>query len=146
MTTDKMTEIDQYFFELCTANANAWGIQEVLDAPYQLIGATPAISLEPTQLDRGFAGAAGIGTMRAMDDFRYMIHIHHCRLQDAGTNHRQNMERAELIVDKIHEDKQLGGLVVEGWIARQEYGITRAINSLMWATRLTWTGRSLVIV
>jgi hypothetical protein len=56
------------------------------------------------------------------------------------------MERAELVVAKIHEDKQLNGLVVHGWVVQEQYGISRTQQSLLWTTRLDWQGQSEVIV
>jgi hypothetical protein len=84
--------------------------------------------------------------MRARDIFKVIINVHHGRLQDAATNHRQCMERAELVVAKIHEDKQLNGLVVHGWVVQEQYGISRTQQSLLWTTRLDWQGQSEVIV
>jgi hypothetical protein len=144
--SNKMSEITQRFVDVMRENALSWGIQEVLDGPYQLIGGTPAICVEPNRTERDWSGAAGVGTMRARDIFKVIINVHHGRLQDAATNHRQCMERAELVVAKIHEDKQLNGLVVHGWVVQEQYGISRTQQSLLWTTRLDWQGQSEVIV
>jgi len=144
--SNSMAAVTAYLVNLMKDNANAWGVQEVFDGPYQLIGPVPAIGVEPNRINRDWAGAAGVGTMRAKNLIQILINIYHGRLQEAAINHRQCMERSELVVAKIHEDKQLGGLVVHGWVTVEQYGIARANSGLLWTTRLDWTGESRVIV
>lgn len=137
---NKLSVVSAGMLALMQANATNWGVQEVKEGPYDLIGGTPTIVVTPDSQLRSFAGAAGIQTLRTQNDYRLIILFHHCRFQSMEMNFRQCMERAELVVDKIHEDKTLGGLVINGMVTQQQTGVTGFRQTLLMSTRITWEG------
>jgi hypothetical protein len=136
----KQTDVTQRIVDILDEFKNDLGIANVYYGRQEIIPEFPAVQVDATNKRRTLAGPGS--THRFSLNFSIGILIEHGKMQPS-TITKQDVEiMAERVESKLHEDFYLGGLVIFGWVASIDYGVTIR-NSVMYrATRLGWEGLS----
>lgn len=104
----------------------------------QLIPATPAISVVPGPYTRSISGVGGKG--RTDNNIRVFFLCYIARLDDSSELARDVDLFGETLMDILHENVTLGGLVVHGFVTAIEPGYATRSGTYMHACRVTWEG------
>jgi hypothetical protein len=148
--TDKLSVITQALVDKIKANAVTLGIPDVPGAASPgadpsvfygdqvMIPVTPTVCVDPVTRQRDLSETGYQTTV----DLSLFVIIYHGKVQDIQDNLKECLQFSEAVEALLHSDKQLGGLVVSGYVAVVDMGITVRGRSLMRASRLTWRGLS----
>lgn len=94
----------------------------------------PSITVEGTVVERPLTNTGMVVTK----EFNVFIMIYHSALNNISVKRKEVDEYYEGVVDLIHTDKKLGGLVVHGHVIRDEVGAADRGGTLMRTIRLTY--------
>lgn len=136
--TDRTSVIHQAHFDLVEANKVGLGIADVWYGDQARIPRTPAICVEAGAMDREPAGVTGKGNTE--NTFRIYHLIYVGRVQDVQVNVKQAQELSEALMDLLHVDMRLGGLVLYGYVRTIEPGFVRKADAMLKVQRLLWQG------
>ena len=93
-------------------------------------------------VDSGPKNRQIVGTHRYGVNFTNYVLIEHGKLQSSTTTRRDAEVLAERVEAKLHEDRGLGGLVINSYVSSIQPGIVRRQDVMIRGTRLTWEGIS----
>jgi len=116
-------------------NAVQLGLEDVWYGEQDLIPRTPAVCVEPVDIDRTWSGTS----TQTENKFQVHIILYVSTLKGAQTMRRETDKLAEQIADLINSDVNLGGLVLIGFVDKIEAGYNIKQGKLMWSSRLTWS-------
>jgi hypothetical protein len=138
--TDSIYVYTNYVFELLDGRKAELGVQDVWfgDDASTKLPRTPAITVEGAPKSREYNGAP----RRSMNTMDMYVMVYHDKIADVQENARNAMRRAEAVEAVLHEDAQLGGLVIDSMVISNEPGTADRGGSLMSASRLTFRARS----
>lgn len=134
--SDKPTVVSQYIYDYLSDGRQMLGIEDVWDGDEQLIPRVPAVCVIMGNYGRLLSGAP----FRTDNTFDIFLMMYHGQIQDSQLNQRQCILRAEAVMDYLHLDKTMGGNVIHGYVTSIEPGAVRLGTSLMFVTRITWSG------
>lgn len=137
---DRFTPVVQKVHDVLTAAKVELGLQDVWYGDQNLIPRYPAVAVEAGPFDRTLAGIGGKG--RTENRIRVLLLLYLAKIADVQVTKKQTDELAERIMDKLHEDITMGGLVIHGFVTTIEPGYATRGGTLMRTTRVTWEGLS----
>lgn len=122
--------------KILTDNQEDLGLQDIFFGDQTLIARTPTACIEPNTVER-IMNSTGFMTDNAVTAF---IMLYHGKVQDKQLNRVQCLQYAEAIARVIHtgDNKNLGGLVVHGYISTLDAGFAVRSNSWFMVTRMTY--------
>jgi len=97
---------------------------------------TPAVCVEIGDKQRGLEGAPDM----TRNELEVFILVYHNKVQNIEDTRRECDQIAFDIEHLLHQDLQLGGLVIQGYCTGHESGYTYKANTLYRSARLTWRG------
>ena len=113
-------------------------LQDVFYGDQNRIPRTPALCVETGDKRRELNGAP----RRTRVDMTIFFLVYHSTIADAQTN-RENTDRMAFAVeDFIHQDPDLGGLIVHGMVTSIEPGFVSRGNTMYRASRITYEATS----
>lgn len=136
--TDKHSLIDQAIVDKLNLNKVALGIADVWYGDQALIPRTPTVTVEGGPISKNLTN---MGFSTTNDIFVYLM-VYLGKVQDVQLNKKQADQLTEAIIDLMHVDKQLGGLVVVGHCAAVDPGFTQRRDALLKVNRITWAAKS----
>lgn len=141
MPYDAPEEIVDHIHNLLETNKVALGLAFVGYGDEDLIPTYPAAVVTASPLERELHA-----TRQFQLVFRCNIWVYHAKMtEDHKTRTRNDMILASAIRGKLHEDKTFGGNLIFGYVESEDPGIiTRPRREIVVATRLGWTGQSVV--
>lgn len=144
LQSDKATVVSQYIYDILnTGTAKAQlGLAGVWDGEQNLIPQIPAVCVVVGNYTREYAGIP----FRTDNTFTVFLIVYHAKIQDVQLNQRECNQRAEAIMDFLHQDLTMGGNVIDGYVTALEPGYLQAGKSMTYVTRLTWVGRTKTII
>ena len=104
----------------------------------QLIPATPAISVVPGPYTRALSGMGGKG--RTDNNIRIFFLCYIARVDNSQELAKDVDLFGEVLMDILHEDITLDGLVIHGFVTAIEPGYATRSGTYMHACRVTWEG------
>lgn len=131
--TDSISTIGQYLFSMLDSNRVDLGLKGVWYGDQEKIPETPAACVEMGLKRRELNGTPR-RTLVVIDAY---IILYHERISDEQENQRQSELKAEQVENLIHQDPQLGGLVVHSLITSSEPGYVQRGGAKVKASRLT---------
>lgn len=135
---DKPSVVTQAVFDLWNTNKLTLGLADVWYGDQELNPRTPSVSVESGTYNRELQGAQNA----TVNHFIVESTLYVARIGDNQANLKASEQLAEAMMDLIHQDLNLGGLVYYGFVTTITPGVVRKGNSLMRATRITWEGDS----
>lgn len=136
--TDKISLVNQAHFDLLDSRKIALGLADVFYGDQALIPRTPTVCVDAGSMDRDLNGVSAKGTTE--NTFRIYHLIYVGKVQDAQLNLKQSQQLAEAIMDVLHEDITMGGLVLHGYVRTIEPGYVRKRDGILKVERLSWQG------
>lgn len=135
--TDKPTIVAQYIYDFLRDDANmlALGLEDVFEDDQDLIPRVPAACVVLGEYRRELTGIP----FRTDNNFTVYVMLYHAGVKDVQLLYRECNERAEAVMDLLHTDKTMGGNVIHGYVTTIEPGYVQK-KTLMYASRITWTG------
>lgn len=135
--TKSSVAVTQAIIDLLVLHSPDLGLLEVHYGDQQILSKYPCAVVETYPKSRDLA------TTRQLDvTIRTGITIYYGKLQSTEITKKDTEAIAELVEDLLHNDPQLGGLVVFGYVSRTEPGVSVRQGAMIRATRLVWEGRS----
>ena len=133
--------------EIITAVKNVYeaaqynlGLKSVFVGDQELVPNTPCLCIEPQGVDRESTGLS----FQTTNHFSLYLILYHGIIQDSQKNIQECLEFAELVSDELHKDvnKNLGGLLIHGYVTSSKAGIAPRNKNWWYATRMTYQGVS----
>jgi hypothetical protein len=112
------------------------GLKKVWYADQQLIPEMPAAAVEVPEMTREMSGTGQATT----NTYETSIFVYHSQLQDVNLTRKECAELGEAVMDYLHQDLSLNGLLVHSFVNRLEPGYAQRTQGLIQAVRLNWTG------
>lgn len=120
--------------------ATQLGFEDVFFGDQEMIPRTPAVAVDPSDMQRDLAGVATGGmTLNTMTVY---VYIYHGPLQSPQITRRECDQLAEAVMEQLHKDLQLGGLVIHGYCTSLESGAASRGSVMLRTHRITWQGIS----
>ena len=138
MTTGSLVAVGTALKELVKSWQSELGIIDVFYGDQVLIPRTPAVCIEPTQKQREYAGVP----YATQNTLEVALLIYFCVLGNSQEARMDCDALAEKIEAKLHLDKQLGGLVIQGHCTQIESGYAQKNNVVIVTSRILWQGLS----
>ena len=137
--TSNLADVGEALFNLLDRNKSRWGVLDVWYGDQTLYPQVPAIAVDPVATDRILAGS-GLGG-NTENSFGVYIYIYHGTLEDYQKSRRECDRMAANVEGCLHDNLQLDGLIIHGFVTKLESGQAER-GSMLGVTRLTWEGLS----
>lgn len=111
--------------------------EDVFYGDQPMLAHHPSITVEGTNVDRPLTGTGMITT----EEYTIFIMVYHSSIKVGSVTKKELDEYKDLVVNKIHSEKKLGG-VIHGHVVQEESGTADRSGTLMRAYRLRWEGMS----
>lgn len=134
--TDSLVEVTQGIVDLLTTNQSSLGIKKVFYGDQQLLPETPVVCVESGSIGRDMSGAP----FRTQNSFMVFILVYHSNVQDTQKTRKQADVFAERIVALLHQNLNIGGLVIHGYATSLESAYAHRGGEMLRASRITWEG------
>lgn len=144
MTTDSLYVVAIELQAVMEQSKDDLGVEDVWYGDQNTMPRYPAVCVEPSDMIREIAGT-GLGGATE-NTFQVIIYVYHGPLQDLSKNRKEADELCARIEFLLHNNLQLNGKVIHGFIVRNESGAADKAGSLLAAHRLTWEGKSKTIL
>ena len=135
--TENPSEVAQHIIDMLEGTPSL-GLTAVYYGDQERIPSTPCAAVETGPLNRTLAGAS----FRTDNTITIFVLLYLAKLQDVQATRKQVDELAEAVMDVLHADINMGGLVIHGHVTSMEPGYAIRGGALMRAARITWTGLS----
>ena len=134
--TKKSSEASKYIQNLLAGDASvrAFGVQDVFYGDQVKLQRTPAIAVHPGTMARRLYEAS----LRTENTFPIFILCYYGKIQDIQTNELASDQLAETVVDVLHANFQLGGLIVNGHASLIDPGVAVRSGAMLRTTRITF--------
>lgn len=116
-------------------NAATLGLKAVYYGDQERLATTPVVCVEPDTKVQEYRGG-GVNRMLGVNITIFLL-VYHSFVQSPQENRRGADQLAEAIEDLIHQDVNLGGLVIECHVSEVASGYATKGNSLVRANRIT---------
>lgn len=131
--TDSLVTYAQYLYNLLNDNKDELGLELVFYGDQTKLGATPAVCVDPNLKTREISGAP----RRTAVELSAFIIVYHSKVQDNQTTRVETDKYSETVESFIHQNAQMGGLVIHSLVSRMESGYLTRSNVQYRTTRLT---------
>lgn len=111
-------------------------VVDIFYGDQQRITHTPTICVEPSQKTRELAGAPNM----TMNTFEIIVLVLINKVADTIITRKQSDQLAYDVEKFLHQDLQLNGLLIHGFVERSESGVTTKNNTMYRAARLVYHG------
>lgn len=138
--TDRFTPVTEKVFEIIDIAKTDLGIEDVYYGDQELLPRMPSVTVESGTYSRELAGMGGKGMTENM--LNVFVMVYYGKVQDVQSNSREADALAEKLMDVLHTDVTLDGLVIHGHVATIEPGYATRRGVLMRSARITWQGLS----
>jgi hypothetical protein len=138
--TDRITDVVDSILRKVEQNKDRLGVEYIFYRDQEKIPSFPAICVEPGPLTKTLTGVGGKGRTDNNFTVFLIVYIGHIGAQEEAS--KESDKLAELLMDIIHEDMTLGGLVAHGFVAEITPGYSFREKATIKAARLTWRGLS----
>jgi hypothetical protein len=135
ITNALITQIEGGTYTIVPADLAA---MDVFYGDQDRIPRTPAVCVEPGEKNRELDGAPNM-TRNTMDIF---VLIYHNKMQEQQLTRLETDKLAEEIERRIHQNLQLGGIIIHGFCVSNESGYTYKKDTLYRTARLTFRATS----
>lgn len=146
--SDRPTVVTQKIEDLLQLNKDILGINgndaSVFYGDQTFIPTTPTICVESAPFDRELAGVGGKGRTNNM--FKVNIIAYVGLVDDAQITRKLCEELGERVMDVLHQDVSLGGLVTHGFVTSIQPGYSSRSDGMMHAVRVVWQGQSKTMI
>lgn len=141
--TDSVDTITQYIVDKIKANyASLTGMvngqvgdaNDVYYGDQEKFPRTPSICVDPGPLQRTLQGVS----FRTDNNFAIYILVYHAKIQDNQLSRKEAQQISEAITTLIHQDPQLGGLVIHSFCPLNESGYVYRQNTMYRTNRITF--------
>ncbi len=131
-----LSVIVQYIVDKFEANKNALGVKNVYYGDQNRIPHIPSITVEGGDKDREYT-QTGLQTTVSLPVY---IYVYHSGIRDLQITKKANDELSEAVEALLHQDVNLGGLVINGLVVNIEPGYANRGKEIFVVHRLTWQG------
>jgi hypothetical protein len=141
--TDSMDTVAQYVVDKLKTNYAALtsmvdgevgSSDDVYYGDQELMPRTPSICVDPGTEQRTLQGVS----FRTDNNFVVYIYVYHAKIQDNQLTRKEVQQVSEAIATLLHQDPQLGGLVIHSYVALNESGYTYRGKTMYRTNRLTF--------
>jgi hypothetical protein len=140
--TDNLATYCEFLETLLENNKVTLGLADVFYGDQNRIPRTPTACVDPGEKRRELNGAP---RRTALTLTAYVL-VYHNPIASVETVAKQSDAITEAIEAKIHEDADMGGIVIDSLVTVIEYGYQAKKNTLYRVSRLTVEGRSQVLL
>jgi hypothetical protein len=113
-------------------------VEDVFYGDQDRIRTTPTICVEPSDKTRSLTGAPNM----TENQFEVFILVYHNKVQDNQLTRKEVDQLAYEIEFLLHQDLQLGGLLIHGFVDRSESGYVYKSGTLYRTARMTFRGKN----
>jgi len=131
-----LSVIVQYIVDKLEANKTSLGIVDVFYGDQHLIPNIPSVTVEGGDKQREYT-QTGMQTTVSLPVY---IYIYHSGIRDLQITKKACDELTEAIETLLHQDVDLGGLVINGLVTDVEPGFANRGKDIFVVHRLTWQG------
>lgn len=142
--TDRSSEVTTYISNLLKERMIELEIKDVWYGDQNNIPRFPAVAVEPGPFNRGLSGIGGKG--RTDNTITVYLLVYNNNIKDVQKTRQDTDQLAEQLMDVLHEDVTMGGLVIHGFVNTIEPGYTVRGNNLLRSSRVTWTGMTKTLI
>lgn len=147
--TQSLSTLAQYMVDLIKQPANLATLSipdaaMVFYGDQQMVPRTPAVAVEPGALTRSLSGKGASG--RTDNVFTIYLMAYLAKISSNQAVRKQSDELAERLVNILHSDRTMGGLVIHGFVTSLESGFAVRGGTLMRTARLTWQGLTKTLI
>lgn len=136
--TDRFSPITDKIYTILDDAKTSLGVMDVYYGDQELLPRTPAVTVESGAYSRELAGMGGKGMTENRSTVYVMVYFG--RVQDVQQNSRDADALSEAIMDVLHTDVTLEGLIVHGHVSGIEPGYATRRGVLLRSARVTWNG------
>lgn len=134
-----ITEIAKAIFTLLERDAGELDVGRVFYGDQNKVPGARTVCVEPGTLARNLAGGGSSNRTDNLAVVYVLIYVQRVDNVDAITEEGDRLGTA--VMNKLHENGKLDGLVVSSYVTLSEYGYTPRLQGQLWRTvRLTWQG------
>jgi hypothetical protein len=112
-------------------------VEDVFYGDQELIPRFRALCVEPSEVTRELAGVGAGG--QTLNTFTVLMYLYHGPYHNSQQNRQENEHAAALVQTALHDNLDLGGTVIHGFVVRGESGAANR-GSLLAVHRLVWQG------
>lgn len=144
--TDKLSVVGQGIYSLIDSHKNDAGIalKELYYGDQQLIDKVPAVAVETSSMTRELGGIGGKGPTNNV--FTVYLICYLSKLQSIQATRLQVEQLVEKLVDVLHLDVTLGGLITHGHVIGIESGYATRQSTTFKVVKITWQGKNKTII
>lgn len=133
-------EVLDFIYALLDTNKVSLGVKFIGYGDETLIPEYPAVILTSDPVQRDIHA-----TRQFMVTFNCSLWVYHARLdENHKTRTRNDLLLATSIRELLHDNKNLGGNIIFGYVNGETPGVLTRPNELIIGTRITWEGNSIV--
>lgn len=140
--TDSLDAATQYVIDKLKANASVLvtstgvtvGAEDIYYGDQDKMPRTPSICVDPNVRRRDLQGVS----FRTDNNFVIHILVYHSKLQDNQLTRKEAQQISEAIETLLHQDPQLGGLVIHSFCSLNESGYVYRNNTMYRTNRITF--------
>jgi len=139
--TDKTTVLAQYILSQINTNKVVLGVDNVLYGEQNELPPGKTVVVMAGRKDRALQRVAfpGAGTRNRMT---VLVTIYNNTVGDEGTKSLETDVLAETIEHFLHQDTEMGGNIIHGFVESWDPGFRYRSGSMFRATQLTFVGQS----
>lgn len=137
---DRPSIVTATIFDLLTLEMENLGFKDVFYGDQEKLPRTPAACVEAAPFDRSLGGVGGKG--RTDNILRVGVIIYFGKIQDVQINSKATEEMAEAVMDLLHRDVTLAGLVTHSFVTSIQPGYSARPDAILKASRVNWQGQS----
>lgn len=119
-------------------NAVTLGVKAVYYGDQTKLPTTPVVCVEPDEVSQELNGVP----RKTRVIIQAYLLVYHAAVTSPQTNRRQADILAESLVDLIHQDKDLGGLLIHCMVTNVASGYAQREGTLIRTSRITFQGQS----
>ena len=138
--TDNALIFAEAVFDKLELNKGQLGLQAVWFGDQDRLPSTPCATIEAGPKQRQLQGAP----RRMLVELTTYVMLYVSIIQDSQENERLAMSLAEETEAVLHADSTFGNLVNHSYVSANDPGYAKRGGTLLRASRLTFTGQSLV--
>ena len=117
-------------------NDGTLDLQDVWYGDQELIPRVPCVTIEPTSVESNLAGIP----FMLENQLSISIMVYYGGIRDTQISKRDAIAYAQNVISALHADKTMGGNVIHSFCTGVEHGVAAKNSTLIFASRLTWSG------
>jgi hypothetical protein len=133
--TASISELARYTTDRFQNNLAALGLEAAYYGDQDKLPVTPVVCIEPSDKSRALNGAP----RRTLVEIDLYVLLYLTKVQSPQLNREQCDQLAEAVEAFLHADNNMGGRAIHSLVTRIESGFVNKANTLVRASRLTYT-------